>query len=239
MGNKIELEFKRPFTFEEIIALEGDERSSYEKRGVYIWGFTDGCNKIHPYYVGKHENSVLMRIKEHYMNLHFGNKYTILSEDVLSKYSVNISLKNIPSNAHPENEFKKLHDGKAKGCQTQAFTYLNYDLFFRSTLPSDKIKGIGTLKDITAQSIDLHNSISNSNQKSIQKVIDKYFGIKSFVCVFVLPKNKAAIFELGKLESFLKSELLYNTISRASAGGTDLFTFDKTVLDAAILSWFR
>lgn len=66
--------------------LEFIKNTDYDTPGVYIWGFL--INKIFcPYYVGKHQKSILSRIKQHWSHDLLKGNHHILIKDNLDNFS--------------------------------------------------------------------------------------------------------------------------------------------------------
>lgn len=89
------LNFIEPINYQTFLETQ---QSHADCPGIYIWGFKNNDNFI-PYYVGKSESSVYLRVRSHFNKIHHRNTYTIFKLSFYSHLSANLD--SLPRKAKP------------------------------------------------------------------------------------------------------------------------------------------
>jgi len=180
--------------------------------GVYIWGFTGGKGKFIPLYVGKHKASVWSRVEEHFLNLHYGNKYRIFSKEFYNALlKGNLKLPKVAKISKKDNLAQELKDCHPK--------LKSIDCIF-SCDPSFLVKKYPELKahlgGYMAKSITSQGLEKKGNPLNIQNVIDRYFSLQRFAFLILLPASNTMLPNkktLNTLEANVKFALKNGTLS--------------------------
>lgn len=111
-------------------------------KGIYVWGFRfiEHDNLFLPYYVGKHETSIVNRIKEHY---NFKDPYNIFHKKYLVEYYKYLKPNNVVKN-YTSNEYMKYK---------KMFAYLNQGN--KNSIDGNNGKAINQLTEVIRKSIKL------------------------------------------------------------------------------------
>ncbi len=214
------------YTAKDFNVIKND--GSLSSPGVYIWGTNNNKGSAFtPLYVGMHENDILHRVQEHFLNLHFGNKYPIYTDAFYDDLIKGIRLipkishiDRIKDQTHPlYKDFKRFLDDRIFTCESGFIASLlaNKKTPYNNIL--SQIKG----NCITSQGYDL---LVGSSSKPIQKTIEKYFSEERFAFVLIPvtdPEKNKHIPPINKIEGNIKMALKGGTLSRSNG-------FDKNIL---------
>jgi hypothetical protein len=202
----MKLVFSKPVDYVEFLAHHG---AVAVYPGIYIWGFVND-DRFVPYYVGKSEGSVYLRIISHYKKIKTANTYIIFKESFYK--NLQNHLLHLPILAKPYLNLHKIEGGYF----ANKLIYYNNEDFLKTTYVNEIEDKSILRKELKSQNLD--GKLINK-RKRIQLTIDKVFHEnKLFVSYCILdkldPKNKIAFKKTIKdAETYVKFHLPNPVIS--------------------------
>lgn len=190
--------------------------SLFKSKGVYIWGICKDDMNLVPLYVGVHNVSILSRVEQHFLSLHFGNKYRIFNEEFYESLLAGNNLIPLVSKISKidQNKFysqyKRFFDDCIFQCDPK---FLRTKI---SAFPSNpKLRSLQLLdsKSITSQGYDYHFKYLTGF--AIQDTIDTYFSEDRFGFALIPIAGDLNV-SLSDLEANIKGSLLTGTLSNAN-----------------------
>lgn len=192
----------------------GSELPGFNRRkdgpGIYIWGITESetSNKFVPLYVGTDAKSVWHRVEEHFLSLHYGNRYRIFSNDFYEKLFRGQSI--VPKKPHVEVE--SFYGYCVFSCDPKEDPYMKN----KATFVNYKAKVI------TSQGLDYRMKNSREYQP-IQDAIEKYYSKERFAFLtLLLPEDSNIKPRWRGIEANVKFALRRGTLSRSDNFDTGL-----------------
>jgi hypothetical protein len=201
----MKLIFSKPVSYKDFVA---NHELFANSPGIYIWGFVNS-EKFIPYYVGKSESSVYLRIQSHFDKIHKVNTYIIFEEGFYSNLAQH--LQNLPRVAKP---YRKLHTIENGYFYNKMVYYNNEDFLKRKY--SGASSDINLLKkELTTQNLDnLLKGKCNPIQNTIEKVFSpENLHISYSIPTIINPSSKEGKKEIKGAETFTKFNLPNPVIS--------------------------
>ncbi|MFM7709667.1 MAG: GIY-YIG nuclease family protein [Ferruginibacter sp.] len=202
-----------------------NEEKRFRSPGVYIWGTNnETLTRFTPLYVGIHTNNILLRIQEHFMNLHFGNKYPIFKEsfydDLIQGKDLIPKVPHIDRIKEPLKKKYSSYQRYIKDCIFQCSPAFIFQLLEKNlTLPYMNLLSHTKANSITSQGYDFQ---FGGKYSLIQPVINTYFSKKrfSFMLIPISEENNKGNVPLKTMEGNIKMSLKYGSISRSNSFNT-------------------
>jgi hypothetical protein len=194
------------------------EYSNLSTSGVYIWGICTDSSMV-PLYVGVHKRNILKRVEEHFLNLHFGNKYRIFNshfyDDLMLEQSLipkTASISRINKDKHYAH-YRRFFDDCIFQCDP---IFLKEELKRVTRLDIPPYSFLMSLesKSITSQGYDYHFKAATGF--AVQDTIDDYFSEDRFGFVLIpvgTEQSNTTGVDYAKLEGNIKAALHKGTLS--------------------------
>lgn len=239
MNLKATYNFSEPVIYEDFINPKGDinhlEQGS--KPGIYVWGFKDlkgNTDKYPkgfiPYYVGKHNISVYMRLQEHWNEIRGCNKKNIFTKDFYDDLESNLA--RFKRKAHTTRCLA--HDFDPNG--DEDIIHLRSLHIYQCKTPWLKKKYRGRSfdnykDDVTLSSKDVDSILGT---KDITKAIKIYFSSERFMVSYAIPKLEDQGSEIAALNKEAETDAKwklwdsgYETISNSGAPKSSNYAEDS------------